>query len=355
MPHQIIDCHQHLWDSASADRLIEIADLVGLDRIGIVCTTSPESVNANPAAMVCKAKNPKRVYALLGLDHSTQMSGGKVQTPSLSEQLDRLIALGADGMKMIEGKPTTHRYLPVDLDSPYFEEYFSRAEEKRFPILWHVNDPEEFWDPKLLPNWAAVHDWGYDESDVQKEKQYAEIDHVLEKHPDLVVIFAHFYFLSADLPRAAAFLERFPSVNFDLAPGVEYLYNMSHKPDETRDFFNRFADRIVFGTDIASENTDAEALERAGFVKRWLETSDEYRISPEADQLLGDPEDGVFRGISLSEDVLEKIYRTNFERLAGTEPQPFDTGLAAEECRRLASVAKDGADAAKSAEILESM
>ena len=352
---KIVDCHQHLRSVDEADRLVEIADAVGLERFGIVCTTSPESVNANPPALVCKARNPKRVYVLCGLDHSKHMSHGVKDAPALAEQVDRLIEMGVDGIKMIEGKPTTHRYLPVGLDEAYFEEYFARVEERGFPILWHVNDPEEFWEPALLPNWAAKHDWGYDETDVQKEDQYAQVARVLERHPDLVVIFAHFYFLSADLPRAAALLGSFENVHLDLAPGIEMLYNMSKDVEGTREFFIRWADRIVFGTDISSDQTDAEAKARAGIVIRWLETAEEYRVPPEVDELLGDPEDGVIRGLSLPDEVLEKIYRANFERIAGAEPRDFNAKLAAEECRRLASVAKDPSEAEKAAEALESM
>ncbi|HER19867.1 MAG TPA: hypothetical protein ENO14_02345, partial [Chromatiales bacterium] len=247
------------------------------------------------------------------------------------------------------------RYLPVALDDAYFEDYFARVEETKFPILWHVNDPEEFWDPAKLPGWAAAHDWGYDESDVQKEPQYDEVARVLERHPGLVIIFAHFYFLSADLPRAGRLLERYENVHLDLAPGIEMLYNMSRKPEETREFFIKWADRIVFGTDISSDQSDAEATSRAGIVTRWLETDDEYRVPEDVDELLGDPQDGVIRGLSLPDAVLGKICRTNFERLAGAKPKPLDIALAAQECRRLASVAKEGQGAAEAAEALEAM
>ena len=43
-----------------------------------------------------------------------------------------------------------------------------------------------------------------------KEELYAEVDEVLRRHPNLRVIFAHFYFLSADLPRAARFFDAHP-------------------------------------------------------------------------------------------------------------------------------------------------
>ena len=97
----IIDCHVHLRDVTSVDRMVEIADVVGLDRLGIVCTINRDAVNANAAALACKAKYPDRIYAFCGLDHSARLSEGEVGTPGLAEQIDILKGLGADGIKMI--------------------------------------------------------------------------------------------------------------------------------------------------------------------------------------------------------------------------------------------------------------
>ncbi|MDH7570947.1 MAG: hypothetical protein QHJ73_15330, partial [Armatimonadota bacterium] len=72
-------------------------------------------------------------------------------------------------------------------------------------------------------------------------------------------------------------------------------------------------------------------------VRRWLETDEEYRMPPGADFLLGPPEDGIVRGMSLPEEVLGRIYRGNFQRLVGTQPKALNPQLAAEECDRLAS------------------
>jgi len=55
-----------------------------------------------------------------------------------------------------------------------------------------------------------------------------------------------------------------------------------------------------------------------------------------ADFLLGPPEDGVMRGLRLPKEVLTKIYRGNFEGLAGSKPRPLNRELAVEECERIA-------------------
>ncbi|MFH0939759.1 MAG: amidohydrolase family protein [Planctomycetota bacterium] len=351
--YNVIDCHVHLRDTASADKLMAMTDAIGHARVGLLCTVSRDQVNANPFAFACKARYPDRVYLFAGLDHTAWLAGRNDRATFLARQVDELIAIGADGIKMIEGKPTTRSWLKEPVDSAYFSSYFARMEETRLPILWHVNDPEEFWDPATTPYWAKERGWGYGPEHIQKEAQYAEIDRLLLRHPKLNIIFAHFYFLSADLPRATRFLDAHPSVNFDLAPGIEYLYNLSRDPEMARDFFIKYTDRIVFGTDIMSTQTLAEASARAGIVRRWLETDDEYRVPSDADFLLGKPEDGILRGLKLPEVALDHIYKKNYERICGTRPRPINVSRAAAECHRIATLAKDPKDTLDAAAILE--
>jgi predicted TIM-barrel fold metal-dependent hydrolase len=225
------------------------------------------------------------------------------------------------------------------VDSDYFAEFFATVEDMGMPLVWHVADPEEFWVPELTPSWARERGWGYDDSFVPKEQFYAEVGNVLNRHPRLQVIFAHFYFLSAQLDRAEALLKAHPGVHLDLAPGIELLYNLSKDVDRTRDFFERYADRIVFGTDISGDQTPEQAGLRSGIVTRWLQTDETYRVPEGADFLLGPPEDGIIHGLSLSPQAQERILGGNFLRLTGGAPRPLNRAAAKTECERLAAEA----------------
>jgi hypothetical protein len=320
--------------------MLAMCQATGIARMALVAIQDPASGSGLPQALYMKASHPTVFFVFAGLNHAEKLTGGGASAGSLVEQAERFAAMGCDGIKMIEGKPTSRQKMDVPVTDDYFSAYWARVEELGTPIVWHVNDPEEFWDPDTIPGWAKERNWGYGPQDVQKEQLYAEVDEVLARHPALKIVFAHFYFLSADLPRAGRFLDEHPTVCLDLAPGVEMLYNISRDPEAGREFFTRYADRIVFGTDIQSQLTVDEARIRAGIVFRWLESDDTFRIPEEADFLLGPPEDGVVRGMSLPDDVLGKIYREDFNRIVGPEPASLDTGPAIEECRRLAAVAE---------------
>jgi len=352
----MVDCHVHIWKADDAVNLNSIRERIGAERMNAVSIIYREHVNDNPACYAVKALYPDKFYVFPGLDHSTHLSGGKLVTPPLAEQVDRMIEAGADGIKLLETKTAERKMVGIPADSDYYADMFARVEEAGLPAVWHVADPEEFWDPELTPKWAKEQGWGYDDTFCTKEQLYTETENVLARHPRLKIIFAHFYFLSADLPRAAALLDRYEDVYLDLAPGVEMLYNMSKNTDEARKFFIKYSDRILFGTDITGDQPLEEAEHRARLITRWLETEDEYRVSPGADFLLGPPEDGIIRGIKLPEDVLAKIYLTNFERLVEPKPRKLDKKIAIEECERIAKEAEalggDGARAITAADMI---
>ena len=341
-----IDSHVHLWRAGDIENLEAIRQRIGFERMSIASVARRASVNDNPVLYAAKAAYPDRFYVFAGLDHSAHWSRGKIAAPSLAEQVDRAVAIGADGIKLIETKPTHRKMVDIPIDGDYYAAMFARLEQIGLPILWHVADPEEFWDPERTPGWAKARGWGYDQTWIAKETLCAEVENVLARHPRLKVIFAHFYFLSADLKRAAALLDAHQGVCFDLAPGVEMLYNLSRDPALPREFFVDYADRIVFGTDIEGGAPIEQAAIRAEIVMRWLETDHEFRLDKGADYTLGPPTDGVIRGLNLPEDVLARIYAANFERLAGSRPRPLDTAHAIEECRRIAGeVSAFGGDA----------
>ena len=336
----ILDGHVHMGSMAGEAAVLAIREATGIEKMTLVSIQNPEAGTGLPQSLHVKARYPQRFFVFAGLNHAEKLSGGRVRTQGLAEQVEAYAEMGCDGIKMIEGKPTSRQRMDIPVTDSYFADYWARVEELGVPIVWHVNDPEEFWDPARIPGWARERNWGYGPGDVQKEQLYAEVDDVLARHPNLRIIFAHFYFLSADLPRAGRFLDTHPTVRFDLAPGVEMLYNLSHDPDASREFFTKYADRIVFGSDLSSSQTVEEGRIRAGIVFRWLETADTFRVPETADFLLGAPEDGIIRGMSLPAGVLTAIYRDNFAGLAGSEPRALDVGRAIEECVRLAAIAE---------------
>ncbi len=336
----IIDGHVHMGSFTQEDNLLQICQSAGLDQTVLVSIQNPMAGSGLPQSLYMKAQHPEQFFVFAGLNHASTLSGGKVHVPDLATQVDEYVTMGCDGIKMIECKPTARQRMDIAVTDAYYADYWARVEELGLPVVCHVNDPEEFWDPEKLPAWAKERNWGYGPEDVQKEQLYAEVDEVLTRHPTLNIIFAHFYFLSADLPRAKRFLEAHPTVKIDLTPGIEMLYNLSHNPDASRAFFIDYAKQIVYGTDISSNLSVEEGILRAGIIFRWLETDDTYRASEAMDFLLGKPEDGVIQGLKLPDPVLGQIYRENLRGLIGTSPRTLIVDKAIKYCHRLSQTAE---------------
>ena len=120
-------------------------------------------------------------------------------------------------------------------------------------------------------------------------------------------------------------------MHVDLTPGIEMYHNFSRDPQATRDFFLRYQERILFGTDIGAKALLASP-DWASKRMRAARASDRAQVSGEGRGVQPGSEDGFlfgkfagqFHGIALPEDALRKIYAGNFERLAGTQPKALN-------------------------------
>jgi len=234
---------------------------------------------------------------------------------------------------MVEGKAEMRKRLPLpDFDGEVYAPYWEKMAETQMPLIFHVNDPEEFWDAEKVPDWAREMGWYYgDGTYIDIEEQYQQVLNVLERHPNLNVTFAHFFFLSAQFQRLGEYLERYPHMHIDLTPGIEMYLNFSSNPDRARDCFIKHQDRIIYGTDIGARALLAdreggiekeESLARVKVVRGFLENEGPFKLTHEG-FLFGGP-DAVFRGIHLPDEVLDKIYYRNFECFANPQPNPLN-------------------------------
>ena len=344
----VLDGHIHFGHPNYMSGLIEILGEQGVEKFNIVCTPHPARLSLVPDALFVKAHHPQRTYVFGGLDVSPLFMMPDKCGEMFAAYVSQLLDMGCDGIKMIEGKPDLRKNLPIPpFDSPAYEPYCATMEERGVPIVFHVNDPEEFWDAEQIPDWATEQGWFYgDGSYINNEDQYTEVINVLERHPKLKVIFAHFFFLSAQLPRLSDLLDRFPNMCIDLTPGIEMYHNFGRDPQATRDFFLKYQERILFGTDIGAKallSTPEKGIEadesavRVQVVRRFLEEEGPFELDVDAGFLFG-KFGGSFHGLGLPEDALKKIYSGNFERLAGTQPRALNPGAVIAECERLGTI-----------------
>lgn len=315
----IVDSHVHFVHPERMADLLALMDAVPCSRFHLVCVPNPDTTTHNPAALHFKRHYPGRAYISGALDYSVLADPGHAPE-RLAAQIVQLKRQGFDGLKLIEGKPQVRKLLPHPLDGPLYAGVWEALEREEFPVVLHVNDPDKFWDPAACPDWARQAGWDYsDGSYPSTEALYAEVDRILERHPRLRITLAHFYFLSRDLERAGRFLDAHPALCFDLAPHMDMYRDFSRDPAQAREFFLRYQERILYGTDL-----DTRVLVRGSDGLRFLQSIPRLiRSFLEMDgpfRMRGGEE---YQGLGLPVEALVRIYAANFERIYSDRPAPL--------------------------------
>jgi predicted TIM-barrel fold metal-dependent hydrolase len=178
-------------------------------------------------------------------------------------------------------------WLPLDKDSPHYD-YFSKSPDRRF------HGRSEY------PSHAAI---------------MAARDHIMEKHPTLVVLAAHLASLEHDLDGIARRLDQYPNFHVEVSSRTRDLTR--HPSDRVRAFMFKYQDRLLYGVDqgwqphLSRSVTEAQ---RAGAIN-LLELR--YRI--DYDYYAGKGEKSYdnrkVEALQLPRRVLEKFYHENARRL----------------------------------------
>lgn len=348
----ILDAHMHYAYPIREDSLIDALKETGVDYVSLAALPGGARLDPTPDILALKARYPQKIFAFGCLDCTDYGKRRAGLSRRLIARARRLLGAGCDGLKLLEGKPTMRSRYPIpDFDAPCWEPFWSYAEETRLPILFHVNDPADYWDEKRAPMRAREQGWLYGEGVVKDSEQYRQVRCVMERHEKLNVCFAHFFFLSAQLPRLTEWMERFPNMRVDLTPAVEILRELSETPEETRTFLTRFSDRVLYGTDTggravlsgASEINRAEAIKRAELVRAFLMEKSAIGIRADEDYLVG-VEPFVLRGMGLERELLEKIFYKNFLAFVGRDtPAAVNIHKAERLCKSLLAKLRDDA------------
>ncbi len=317
----VLDCHVHAEKIEGIAVLEEVWQRYRIDKMNILATSSysEEWVANNAICLLFKQRHPGKAFGFGSLYYPP--SGTPTDAQDLLEQAQYLMSLGFDGMKMLDGKPDNRKRIGIRLDSPVYDLYFDYLEKNRLPLLYHIGDPAIFWDKENCPQYVKDLKWAYlDDSFVSKDGLYGEVDGILEKHPTLKVIFAHFYFMDDEgIARASAFLDRWPNVAFDVTPGLMWK-SFAKDPAGWRAFFVKYQDQILFGTD----NDYGISKELIYAIRTMLETDNEIEFW-----------NTPLHGWKLDRSVLEKIYGANFRRYAGANPKIVEPAQVIEECNRI--------------------
>lgn len=206
-------------------------------------------------------------------------------------------------------------------DDPIFDPVYAHLAERGVPLLAHIADPIDAWRPLTPgsphygyysenPEWHVYGREGYPSHDTLMEAR----DNIMVKHPDLILVGAHFGSMTHDLEEVAKRFERFPNFYVDVSARTPQL--RSYPVETVREFFIKYQDRIMYGVDVGrySEGRIPGKEERVAFTNSLENT---YRADYAYYSLQGM---NTIRGrevqcLGLPTDVLEKFFHKNAQRL----------------------------------------
>jgi predicted TIM-barrel fold metal-dependent hydrolase len=322
-----IDAHNHLgptpfggdWATRPPHELGEVLDAAGIAAIVDLDGGHGDALKRELERW--HSGLPGRVAVYAGLDYDAwgdDRSFGESEAARLAAG----VAAGAAGLKVwkllgLRARDASGRLVAVD--DARLDPLWAAAGDLHVPVTIHVADPIAFFEPLDASNerWeelGANPDWHFSPTrprgrpDADGFPPFDELidglEAVVTRHPNTTFVGAHVGCAAEDLARVSTILERCPNFNVDIAAR---LAELGRQPFTARAFFMRWSDRIVFGTDFGPDP--------AMYAIHWrfLETRDES-----FDYGLDDPPSQgrwQIHGLGLPADVLERIYRTNAERL----------------------------------------
>ncbi|PTN55486.1 amidohydrolase family protein [Stenotrophomonas panacihumi] len=316
------DAHVHY--NVADPAFLEIAREDGFElmTINVDYPDFPPLAKQREVALMEHAADPARIHwAATFSMHGFGQPGWEKQVESgLRDDVGR----GATAVKiwknvgMVEKDAQGHL---VMLDNPALSPVAEYVRGLDVALIGHQGEPHNCWLP--LSQMTTENDREYFGHHPQYhmylhpdqpsyDDQMAARDRFVAAHPKLRFVGAHMASLEYDVDRLAAFLDRFPNASVDLAARMgQVQYQSVRDYAKVRDFFIRYQDRLMYGTDLTYEpggdaaefKRSADAVWRSDW--QYLATGETQHV----DTVKAD-----VPGLALPRAVIDKIYYANAVR-----------------------------------------
>lgn len=321
-----VDAHFHLNAESTA-----LTDLAREDNFELITVNVDGGVrptdNQYRMAVYHKNESPETVEFVSVFDlHHWDSTGWADEAIA---KLKRSFEDGAVGIKLWKSIGMVYKDSSGNLimiDNPRFDPVIQYVIDQNKTVLGHLGEPKNCWLP--LEEMTVNNDRKYFEEHPQYhmylhpenpsyENQINARDRFLDRHPDMRFVAAHLASLEWNVDELAKRFDKYPNIAADMAARVCHLQFQSQADREkVRNFFIKYQDRLIYGTDYGIGTDDDPAATRKSTHDKWLEdwkyfTTDEMMTVGEVN--------GEFQGLQLPKEVVDKIYYSNAKKWFGVE------------------------------------
>jgi predicted TIM-barrel fold metal-dependent hydrolase len=315
----VIDIHSHQPTPISADvykKVIEANDQLNISLLVNLSGGWGDRLRKGLDA-IRNSPYPDRMVLFANVDFSNVGPGFGERA---ARQLEADIKAGAKGLKIFKDLGLhVHKTdgTRLKVDDPELDPIWETCARLNVPVLIHIADPAEFFQPIDYHNerWlelALYSDRRYQDRSrfPSFEELMAERDRMFARHPQTRFIAAHMAWSANDLAKLSALLDRLPNLYLDVAA---VLYDLGRQPRMAHEFMVKYQDRLLFGK-------DSYQPDEYPYYWRVFETNDEY-----FDYYRDYHAFWKLYGVGLPDEVLRKLYYQNAMKVTPNLPYHSST------------------------------
>ena len=321
----VVDVHTHFRYRFKHDlgKLDEYVELMDKHNIAVCCSLDGKLGDTLDTHLeYLGTKYPSRFVVFANVDWQGEgdqdnPSSWACHQPGFAEKTARQLQLavghGVSGLKLFKQFGLSYKNPDgswMKIDDPRWDPIWKACGQLGIPVIIHTADPIAFFRPidETNERWEELFrhpEWSFPPDKYPSRELLLQArNRVIERHPETIFIGAHMANSSEDLMTVAGWLDKYPNLYVEFASRIGEL---GRQPYTARQFFLKYSDRILFGTDGPWPEL------RLTYYWRFLETYDEYFPYSEKEF----PPQGFWRiyGIGLPPRVLRQIYYENACRI----------------------------------------
>ena len=307
--YPVVDFHAHDYpkNDQELDEWVKIMDEVGIAKSMVLTYATGPAFDAIAQKY---ARYPDRFEVWCGFDYTDADKPGWAQRAVA--ELVRCHAKGAKGVGELGDKGLGELYSKptpgygMHIDDPRMKPLLAKCAELRMPVSIHVSEDEWMYQKPDSTNDGLMNaaKWNVDMTKagiLDHDQLVATLEHAVGDNPGTTFIACHLANCNSDLGKLGRLFDTYPNLYADVA--ARYA-EFSPIPRFAKAFMEKYANRIVYGTDMGYERS----MYRITF--RILESADEHFY-----------EHGRFsyhwplHGLNLDKGTLKKIYSDNARRI----------------------------------------
>ena len=297
----IFDAHTHVIDIDALKLLVQVEDEFGIDKAMTI-------VHGDSIREYEEAFPGRFIYA-------RYFSGWTLFTEGPKQAIEDVRTLRERGYGMAKmhfapfwsDRLADIKHVPP-IDSHDFDVLFDVLMDEDIPVLVHIADPDTYFATR----YTDTKMYG------TKEDHISEFENRLHRSKDLRFQAAHFAAQPEPhrLQNLARMFDNYPNLNVDLSSARWMCREFGRSPEQARAFLIKYVDRILFATDCVASSIDRSYYEgRHSSLRLLLESDIEKEPLPFVDKDTVNSGGTFIYGLNLPENILEKLYWKNAEKL----------------------------------------